>query len=438
MLRKLKYGVRPQFSTGRIEAIRLDSTRPASGGGGDERGGESNPAVPNSGNRGVMITSQERWRRWQLAVGDDARDNGLSQRDQRLNEALSALYNHGERKGRGGLGASSPRVAKWLGDIREFFPSPVVQVVQKDAFERLNLKALMLEPEFLSTLEADIHLVADLIALRAAIPAKTRETARMVVRKVVDDLMKRLEHATRETIRGALNRAQRTRRPRERDIDWPRTIGANLRHYQAKYRSVIPETLVGHMRQNRTRADLDHIFLCVDQSGSMATSVVYSSIFAAVMASIPGLSTKLVCFDTAIVDLTEELADPVEVLFGVQLGGGTDINAALAYCEKQIEYPSKTHFILITDLYEGGDAVAMLARAEAIKQSGVNLIVLLALSDDGQSSYDAKHASALAGMGCPVFACTPDQFPALMVCALTGRDLQAWAAAEEIALVRGG
>ncbi len=385
-----------------------------------------------------MITPQERWRRWQLAVGDENPSNGLSTADQRLNEALSALYNSGGGKGRGGLGASAPRVAKWLGDIREFFPSPVVQIVQKDAFERLHLKALMLEPEFLATLEADVHLVADLIALRGAIPAKARETARMVVRKVVDDLMKRLESKTRETIRGAINRSQRTRRPRPRDIDWPRTIAANLRHYQPERGTVIPETLVGHARHNRTRADLDHIFLCVDQSGSMATSVVYSSIFAAVMASIPGLSTKLVCFDTSIVDLTEQLEDPVEVLFGVQLGGGTDINAALAYCEKQIEYPSKTHFILITDLYEGGDAAAMLARALAIKQAGVNLIVLLALSDEGHSSYDASHAPALAAMGCPVFACTPDQFPALMASALGGRDLQAWAAEEEIALVRGG
>jgi hypothetical protein len=169
----------------------------------------------------------------------------------------------------------------------------------------------------------------------------------------------------------------------------------------------------------------------------MATSVVYSSIFAAVMASIPGLSTKLVCFDTSIVDLTDQLADPVEVLFGVQLGGGTHINSALAYCEKQIEIPTKTHLILITDLYEGGDANSMLARIAAIKQSGVNLIVLLALSDSGHPSYEAKHAGAVASLGCPVFACTPDQFPSMMGSALTGKDLQSWAAEADIALIRG-
>jgi hypothetical protein len=384
-----------------------------------------------------MISQKERWRRWQLALGVDDEQNELSERDRRLNAALSALYDSGTEKRRGGLGASSPRVAKWLRDIREFFPTPVVQIVQKDAFERLNLKALMLEPEFLSTLEADVHLVADLIALRAAIPGKTLETARQVVRKVVDDLMRRLEHNTRETLRGALNRSQRTRRPRHADIDWPRTIGANLRHYQAQHRTIVPETLVGHTRHTKTRAELDHVILCVDQSGSMASSVVYSSIFAAVMASIPGLSTKLICFDTSIVDLTDQLADPVEVLFGVQLGGGTDINSALAYCEKHIEIPTKTHLILITDLYEGGDANSMLARAAAIKQSGVNLIVLLALSDSGHPTYESKHAEAIASLGCPVFACTPDQFPSMMACALTKKDLQSWATEQDVALIRG-
>ncbi|MCA2971838.1 MAG: VWA domain-containing protein [Acidobacteriaceae bacterium] len=384
-----------------------------------------------------MTSANERWRRWQLALGEEDDENGLADRDRRMNAALSALYNRGPDGRRGGLGASAPRVAKWLGDIREFFPAPLVQIVQKDALDRLNLKALMFEPELLETFEADIHLVADLIALRSAIPGKTLQTARQVVRKVVDDLMKRLAHTTRETLRGALNRSQRTRRPRHADIDWRRTIERNLRLYQPRYGSIVPETLIGHARRAKTRAELDHVVLCVDQSGSMAESVVYSSIFAAVLASVPGLSTKLVCFDTSIVDLTEELADPVEVLFGVQLGGGTDINAALAYCEKLVENPAKTHLILITDLFEGGDATQMLTRAALLKQKGVNLIVLLALSDSGHPSYDANHAGLIASLGCPVFACTPDQFPPLMAAALTGKDLREWAASEEIALIRG-
>jgi len=255
------------------------------------------------------MNDRERMRRWQLAVGDEdagaGAANALSDRDRRLSAALSALYGTEPKKGKGGLGASAPRVARWLGDIREFFPSSLVQVIQKDAFERLNLKSLLMEPEFLETLEADVHLVADLMSLRSAIPEKTKGTARMVVQKVVDDLMKRLRHRTVETLRGALDRQRRTRRPRHGDVDWPRTIGANLRHYQAEHRTIVPETLIGFARKSRTRADLDQVILCVDQSGSMASSVVYASIFAAVMASLPVISTKLVCFDTAIIDLTE-------------------------------------------------------------------------------------------------------------------------------------
>jgi len=312
----------------------------------------------------------------------------------------------------------------------------VVQVIQKDAFERLNLKALMLEPDFLATLEADVHLVADLISLRSVMPEKTRETARIVVKTVVDQLLAKLAAKTVQTLKGAINRAQRSHRPRAVDIDWARTIRANLRHYQTEYHTVVPERLIGYARQSRSRADLDHVMLCIDQSGSMASSVVYGSIFAAVMASLPVLSTQLICFDTAIVDLTDQLSDPVEVLFGVQLGGGTDIDMALAYCQTKIEQPSKTHLVLITDLYEGGNAESMLARIAAIKQSGVNLIVLLALSDEGHPSYDTNHAGLIAAMGCPVFACTPDQFPDMMATALTRQDIHQWAAGNNIPIIR--
>ena len=386
---------------------------------------------------------EERRRRWRLALGGDDAD-GLSERDLRMDRALAALYDpagvggggHSGAGRRGGLGASAPRVARWLGDIREFFPTSVVQVIQRDAFERLGLKAMLMEPEFLATLDADVHLVADLIGLRAVMPTKAKDTARQVVRKVVDELVAKLAHKTVETIRGAAGRAHRTSRPRATDIDWPRTIRANLERYQPELRTVIPERLIGYRRRSRARVDADSVVLCVDQSGSMATSVVYSSIFAAVMATLPVITTRLVCFDTAILDLTDELADPVEVLFGVQLGGGTDINAALAYCEANIARPAGTHLVLISDLCEGGDAAAMLGRAASLVASGVNLIVLLALSDDGRPAYDANHAGKLAALGCPVFACTPDLFPDLMAAALRRDDIADWAAVHDIALVR--
>jgi hypothetical protein len=375
----------------------------------------------------------DRKRRWALALGGD--DDGLSDTDRRMSLALDALYDD-EKPKSAGLGGSAPRVARWLGDIREFFPAPVVQVIQKDAFDRKGLRQMLLQPEFLATVEADVHLVADLISLRRVMPDKTIDTARQVIAKVVADLLKRLEARTAEAVRGALDRSQRTNRPRFADIDWPHTIRANLNHYQPDLQTVIPERLVGFQRRQRRLADLDEVVLCVDQSGSMATSVVYSSIFAAVMASIPAVKTKLVCFDTAIVDLTEDLADPVQVLFGVQLGGGTDINRAIAYCEERIERPSKMHLILISDLYEGGNAAELLGRIAWLVGMGVNVIALLALTDSGRPGYDPKNAEAFAALGVPVFACTPDQFPALMAAALRRQGMAAWAAAQDIKLVR--
>jgi len=383
----------------------------------------------------------ERRRRWRLALGDEAAgpaSAALSDRDRRIDATLTALYGGDDhKKGRGGLGGSAPRVARWLGDVREFFPASVVQVVQRDAFERLGLKRMLLEPEFLASVEADIHLVADLISLGKAIPEETRATARQVVAKVVDQVMERLAQRTASVIRGALNRGKRTRRPRLHDIDWPRTIRANLSTYQPAQRTIVPERLVGFERHARA-ADLDEVILCVDQSGSMASSVIYASIFAAVLASIPAIATRLVVFDTVVADLTEQLSDPVDVLFGVQLGGGTDINRALGHCQGLIRQPAKTHLVFITDLYEGGDRDQLLARASQLVQIGVNVIVLLALNDDGRPAYDAAIAQQFAALGVPVFACTPDLFPDLIATALQRGDLAAWAAQSDIVAVQPG
>lgn len=390
----------------------------------------------------MVQSPEEQRRRWLLALGAEDSESPLSERDLRLEQALSALYGSGSEtdkrsgKGRGSLGGSAPKVARWLGDIREFFPSSVVQLVQRDAFERLGLTQMLMEPEFLQAMEADVHLVADLISLRTMMPEQTIDTARQVIAKVVAELMQRLEQKTAEAVRGAVDKNKRTFRPRHRDIDWHRTIGANLRHYQQEYQTLVPEKLVGFMRKQRRLTDLDEVILCVDQSGSMATSVVYSSIFAAVMASIPAVKTKLVCFDTSIVDLTEDLADPVQVLFGVQLGGGTDINQAVAYCADKIERPGKTHLILITDLYEGGDADQLKLRIADLIRNEVNVITLLALSDDGKPSFDSQLASDFAAIGSPVFACTPDQFPDLMATALKREDVCQWAADQDIATIR--
>lgn len=376
-----------------------------------------------------MTSPEERQRRWRLLLGREAEEGlplELSARDKRMDGALEALY---ESDRKAGLGGSAPNVARWLGDIREFFPSPVVRVMQQDALHRLNLTKMLLEPEMLEQVEPDVHLVANLMSLTHAMPVKSKETARIIVRRVVEELQRKLAEPMKSAIIGSLNRAARNRRPKHSEIDWNRTIRANLKHYQADYKTIVPETRIGY---GRKRSSMRDIILCVDQSGSMGTSVVYSGIFGAVMASLPAVSTRIVVFDTNVVDLTDELDDPVDVLFGVQLGGGTDINRAVAYCQSLIQRPQETIMVLISDLYEGGVARELLQRAAELVNSGVQFITLLALSDDGAPSYDIGLAERLAGLGVPSFACTPDLFPDLMAAAINKQDLNQWAAANDI------
>jgi Mg-chelatase subunit ChlD len=403
------------------------------------------------GERGAPAGEGERLRRWRLLLGSPAAaalgGGTLSGDDAAIDGALGALYDGGGgpgpdgaagggRGGRaaaraGGLGGSAPRVARWLGDIRQYFPSTVVQVMQRDAIDRLDLRQLLLEKEMLESIQPDVHLVGTLLSLSRIMPETTKATARAVVAKVVAEIERRIADRTRSAVSGALNRAARVRRPRHRDIDWNRTIAANLARYVPSHRTVIPERLVGYGRRQHVAAR--DIVLAIDQSGSMASSVVYASVFGAVLASLRSLRTSVVAFDTSVADLSALLTDPVDVLFGTQLGGGTDINQAIAYCETLVTRPRDTILVLISDLYEGGDETEMRARLLALHAAGVRVVALLALSDDGAPAYDQGNAAYLAAAGIPAFACTPDAFPALLAIAIEGGDIAAWAHREDLA-----
>jgi Mg-chelatase subunit ChlD len=384
----------------------------------------------------MAISEEERLRRWRLMLGKEA-EQGMSggfpfgKADRAMDSTLDALYDTDRSAG---LGSSSPNVARWLGDIRTYFPSSAVRIMQQDALQRLNLTQMLTEPEMLETMDADVHLVATLLSLSKVIPEKTKDTARQVVRKVVDELERKLANPLIQAVRGSLNRATRSYRPRYNEIDWNLTIRANLKNYQPAQHTIIAEKLVGH---GHKRSSLRDIVLCVDQSGSMAASLVYSGIFGAVLASIRAISTRMIVFDTAVVDLTDDLQDPVDLLFGTQLGGGTDINRALAYCQQVITRPAQTILVLITDLYEGGDAQEMLRRAAELTAGGTQVICLLALSDKGTPSFDQRNAAALANLGIPSFACTPDLFPDMMAAAIQKQDVGLWAAKNDIVTVRG-
>ncbi len=366
---------------------------------------------------------EESLKRWRLILGGNEADGTgvtLSPEELRIDRSLEAVYDS-DRKG--GFGSSAPKVSRWLGDIREFFPQTVVQVIQRDAIKRLNLTALLTEREMLETVVPDVHLVATLMSLSRVIPEKNKEMAREVVRRGVGELLRKLSVPTRQAVTGALNRSARRRNPRYNEIDWKTTITRNLKNYQPDYRTIIPEVRIGYGRKQKA---MKEIVLCLDQSGSMGSSVVYSGIFGSVLASIPAVRTRMVVFDTEVADLTDDLQDPVDLLFGVQLGGGTDIARALTYCQGVIARPQETVLVLVTDLYEGGDEREMRKRCASLIESGVQLIVLLALNDEGAPSYDKQNAEFLAGLGAPAFACTPDKFPDLMAAALSRQDIGLW------------
>jgi hypothetical protein len=376
-------------------------------------------------------TGAERSVRWRLLLGGGDADGlgvGLGGREAAMDQAMAALYDPEEKeknRDRVGRGGSMPSVARWLGDIREFFPSTVVRVMQKDAMERLGLARMLAEPEMLEAVEPDVEFVGQLMALGSVMPTKAKATARIVVNKVVQDLIRKLDAKTRQAIVGALNRATRNNRPRHNEIDWNRTIRANLKHYQPEYKTIVPERRIGY---GRKRNELRDIILCIDTSGSMMSSVVYAGVFGAVLASIPSVRTHVVAYDTAVVDLTEKCQDPVDLLFGVQLGGGNDTPRALRYCQGLIRRPTDTIFVLISDLYEGSLSKDMIKLVGAITASGVRMVTLLALDDQGRPSFDERNAAEFAALGVPSFACTPDKFPDMMAAAIQKRDLGQWAA----------
>ena len=380
-------------------------------------------------------TDTEQLRRWRLILGKDSQaslDNmgscSLGGGDSEMDAALAAIYDDipedddAPKQRSAGLGASAPRLAKWLGDIRTYFKEDVVSVIQTDAIERKGLTQLLFEPETLKSVQPNIQLVGVLMSLKGRIPERTKETARMVVSAVVEEVKKKLEQRLRQAIMGALNRKEHSPIPSASAIDWKWTIGRNLKNYNPKLGTIIPERVYFYSRAQRSNTWT--VIVDIDQSGSMADSVVYGAICGSIFASLPALDTHVIAFDTEVVDLTEKCGtDPVDMLFGIQLGGGTDINKSVAYCEKFITDPKKTLFIMITDLYEGGNEAQLVRRLGEMAASGVRAMCLLALSDNGAPSYDESLARKLAAFGIPCFACTPQRLPDLVEGALRGADL---------------
>ncbi|MES2793296.1 MAG: VWA domain-containing protein [Planctomycetota bacterium] len=397
----------------------------------------------------------EQLQRWRLILGKSANEalnemgcrSGccspgtelLSSEQLEMDEALEAIYAgdgdqdmsrdeweaspghgvHGSVKGR-----SIPRVARWLSQIRNFFPADVVVLLQKDAIERRGMKELLFEPELLSQVEPSIDLVSTLLTLKNLVPEKAKDAARDIVRRVVEDLRKRLESQFAQAIRGSLNRSRHSPFRSLPNLDWPRTIRRNLKHYNADLKVLIPENISFFSRQQRQNQW--NIIIAMDQSGSMATSLIYGGIMGAILASLPAVETHVVVFNHQdVVDLTEECSDPVDLLFGTQLGGAEDYWMATCYCERFMHTPAKTLYILLADLHDTSpNESRFVKKMETLLAGGLKAVGLLAISDHGQPSYNERLADKLVSMGMPCFGCTPDRLPELMSTVLRGLDLQ--------------
>lgn len=388
--------------------------------------------------------------RWRLVLGKSAEDDLqrigqcvgqpiLASDQHDLDDALEAIYSsdeidqdewgrpidgtpHGSTRGK-----SMPRVARWLDQIRNFFPKDVVVLLQKDAIERRGLKQLLFEPEVMASVEPSLDLAATVLAMKNLVPEKAKAAARDLVRRVVEDVRKQLESEFTQAIRGALQRNRHSAFRSLPNLDWPRTVRRNIRNYQPALGTIIPENLSFFSRQQRQNQW--NIIIAMDQSGSMATSLIYGGIMGAILATIGAIETHVVAFNHEdVVDLTEHCADPVDLLFGVQLGGAEDYWKATCYCERFMHTPSKTLYILLADLHDTSPNTSrFLKKMEFLLESGVKAIGLLAISDQGVPSYNQQLAEKLASMGMPCFGCTPDRLPEMLAGVLRGTDLRALA-----------
>lgn len=385
----------------------------------------------------------ERIKRWRLILGEESEQRfskmgggssqalTLSREELLMDQALAAIYNKATEGGFGqngggrgaGRGPSNPQITRWMGDVRSLFDQEIVKIIQTDAVERCGLTQLLLEPELLEQMEPDVGMASTILMLKDQIPKASKESVREFIRKIVEQINRLLANDIKRAVTAALNRHIHSPIPSAAALDFHTTIKRGLKNYDPQRKKIIPEHYYFFDRTTSSAANKYTIILDIDQSGSMGESVIYSSVMSCILASMASVTTKVVAFDTQVVDLTELCQDPVDLLFGFQLGGGTNINQSVAYCQQLIETPGKTLFFLISDLEEGGNRAALLRRLGEMKESGVTVVSLLAIADGGKPYYDPQMAGKLAAMGIPCFACNPQMLPELLKRMLKGEDL---------------
>ena len=384
------------------------------------------------------MDTNDRLRRWRLILGSEAQKRmegmgdgpDLSQEDLMMDTALDAIYNRDMKFGFGGgagKGVSSPQISRWLGDVRTLFDKDIVKIIQSDAMERCGLKQLIFEPELLENIEPDMHMASMILTLKDQIPKQSKENAREFIRKIVEQINALLETDLKRAVTASINRKLHSPIPSASALDFQTTIRKGIKDYNTKLKKIIPQKYYFFERSATTAANKYTVILDIDQSGSMGESVIYSSIMSCILASMSAIKTKVVAFDTNIVDLSEKCEDPIDLLFGFTLGGGTDIEKSIKYCTKYIENPKKTIFFLISDLEEGGNRAGLLRRLTQMKEDGVIVICLLAISDSGKPYYDANMAQRIANNGIRCFAAAPQMLPRLLEKAMKNEDMSEFA-----------
>lgn len=357
--------------------------------------------------------------RWRLVLGKYAQPKMpqcLSENQEQMADALERLYSReyagrGVRSdpklGPGSLDASQLNVPKWLDDVRELFPKQTVERITNHALDRYGMTEVLEDAETLAACEPSVELLSAVLSLKGRMSDRVLQEARKLIRRVVEDVRKKIEQKIRAAMSGQLNRFRQSRIPIARNFDARGTIRRNLKNWDPKTKRIIVDD---PRFFSRVRRHIPwEIILCVDQSGSMADSVIHSAVTAAILAALPMLRVQLVVFDTSVVDLSEHVTDPIEVLMGVQLGGGTNIGQALHYCESKVTQPGRTVLVLVSDFCEGADPKRMFASVKRLKEGGVKLLGLAALTQDANPWYDVPTAERLSTLGMEIAALTPMQ-----------------------------
>ena len=366
-----------------------------------------------------MITHGAALNRWRLVLGRSA-EPSISLTDGRLarmDDALDFLYSREagpdvRRDRDGGQGESQPVVVRWLNEVRELFPRETAEILQRHALDRYQLTALLTDREALERMEPDEALLETILSLKGMMKGPVLDAARRIVERVAAQLTAKMQHEIRRSALGKLDRASRSAVPSLRNLDVKRTIRKNLAHYDRENQRLVLEQIYFSGRVQRHNPW--HVIIAVDESGSMLPSIIHSAVMAGIFAKLPMLTTHLVIFDTAVVELTGWMDDPVETLMSVQLGGGTDIAKAMAYCQGLITEPRRTMVVLVSDLCEGGSRQALCHTCHDIVESGARLIALTALNEQASPDSDRATAQTLADLGAHVGAMTPEHLADFM------------------------